>query len=249
MRKQRGYKRETPEALLRDYKLFAIACEGGKREPGYFGLLKYVSRRVSVDIIEEVVSDQEMETAHQHKSAPKWVLDRAMRYIEKEGLSKEDELWFVLDKDRWSDDQLREIFLYCEQQPNWNIVISNPCFEVWLYFHKKADIDASGVMTCANFKHEISGFFSGGYHPLKFIGHIVKASEHARNADSDDQHFLPEENRTKLYQLADSVMEFVGTNDFDHFLKVVLPALIKAEMKKAEKAKKVEKPKNSSRGK
>ena len=34
MRKKRGYSREVE--LVRDYKLFAIACEGGKRESEYF---------------------------------------------------------------------------------------------------------------------------------------------------------------------------------------------------------------------
>jgi hypothetical protein len=238
MRKQRGYKRETPEALLRDYKLFAIACEGGKREPEYFNLLRFISRRVSVDIIQDVVSDEEMETTHQNKSAPRWVLDRAMRYIEKEGLSDEDELWFVLDKDRWSDEQLREIFEYCQQKTNWNIVISHPCFEVWLYFHKKKEIDNSGLSSCNDFKRDLSTFFSGGYHPLKFIGHIVQAAANARESDTDKEHFLPAPYRTKLYLLAESVMSFVGNNDFERFLTVIIPDLIKSEMRKTEAAKK-----------
>jgi hypothetical protein len=31
--KKRGYNRNTPIHLVRDYKLFVIACEGAKREP------------------------------------------------------------------------------------------------------------------------------------------------------------------------------------------------------------------------
>jgi hypothetical protein len=42
MRKKRGYKREVE--LVRDYKLFAIACEGGKREPDYFKAQPSASR-------------------------------------------------------------------------------------------------------------------------------------------------------------------------------------------------------------
>ncbi len=56
MRKKRGYTRETPDELLRDYKLFAIACEGEKREPEYFNLFRFMSGRVAVDVIENVVS-------------------------------------------------------------------------------------------------------------------------------------------------------------------------------------------------
>ena len=229
MRKKRGYTREVPNELMRDYKLFAIACEGKKREPQYFNVFRYLSPRFTVDIIEDVITDEEMIATHTHKSAPKWVLDRAMRYIEKEGLSPEDELWFVLDKDRWSEVQLREIQTYCEQQPNWHVIISNPCFEVWLYFHKKADIAASSSVNCNDFKHEISDFEKGGYHPLKFIPNIKEAIVNAEHADINLNHFMPGLKQTKMHKLAKSMMDFVGENDFQHFLTVILPQLIKSE--------------------
>ncbi len=34
--KVRGYTRDVPEDKVRDYSLFAIACEGAEREPEYF---------------------------------------------------------------------------------------------------------------------------------------------------------------------------------------------------------------------
>jgi len=231
MRVKRGYTREVPVELLRDYKLFAIACEGGVREPAYFKLFSYMSRKVTVDVIEEVISDEEMATIHQNRSAPKWVLDRAMRYVDKEGLSAEDELWFVLDKDRWSDEQLREIFQYCGQQPNWNIVISNPCFEVWLYFHKKENILISDSESCANFKKEISNFTKGGYHPLDYIADINQAAINARKSDPDTSHFMPIHKVTKVYMLAESIMTFVGKNDLTDFINVKLPVLLKKHKK------------------
>ncbi|MCO5949523.1 RloB family protein [Mucilaginibacter flavidus] len=229
MRKKRGYDREVPEELVRDYKLFAIACEGGKREPQYFGVFRYLSPRLAVDVIEDVVTDEEMAVLYTHKSAPRWVLDRAMRYIEKEGLAPEDELWFVLDKDRWSDEQLRGIQEYCEQQPNWHVAISNPCFEVWLYFHMKADIAASASVSCNDFKHEISTFDKGGYHALKYVPLLKEAIKNAENADTHPGHFMPGFKETKMYELAKSVMSFVGENDFDDFLNLKLPKLIAVE--------------------
>ena len=229
MRKKRGYDREVPAELVRDYKLFAIACEGGKREPQYFGIFRYLSPRLAIDVIEDVVTDEEMAIIHTHKSAPRWVLDRAMRYIEKEGLASEDELWFVLDKDRWSDRQLREIQEYCAQQANWHVAISNPCFEVWLYFHFKADIDISKSVSCNDFKHEISTFDSAGYHPLKYIPRIQEATLNAENADSHIGYFMPGFKETKMYELAKRVMAFVGENDFADFLNSKLPKLIASE--------------------
>jgi len=218
MRKKRGYQRDTPKELVRDYKLFAIACEGGKREPAYFRLFENMSKKVTVDIIEDKVSEQELAHKYETKSAPKWVLDRAVKYIEKEGLTDEDDLWFVMDKDRWTDEQLRTIADYCSENPNWHIVLSNPCFEVWLYFHKEAQIPNTD-MTCKALKTEVAQLEKGGYSPAKFIPNLFDAIFNAENVDSDKAHFLPNSGETKIYQLGKALIEVIGKKDFEAFLK------------------------------
>jgi hypothetical protein len=232
MRKKRGYKRETPVELVRDYKLFAIACEGSKTEPSYFNVFTHLSRKIAVDIIEEIVSDEEIQTKLTNKSAPKWVLERAIRYIEKEGLSDEDELWFVMDVDKWDKKQLSEIASYCEKYPNWHIVLSNPCFEVWLYFHKKADIKKSVSKTCQDFKHEISKFDKGGYHPYKYIPLLPDAIKNAKIADIRSDHYFPGIKVTKVYQLGEAIMKVIGVNDFNTFVENTLPELIRLSIEK-----------------
>ncbi|HUW93666.1 MAG TPA: RloB family protein [Bacteroidales bacterium] len=226
--KKRGYKRDTPLGLVRDYKLFAIACEGGKREPDYFNVFQYLSRKIKVDVIENCVTDNEMFRKHEQNSAPKWVLDRAIRYIEKNDLKDEDDLWFVIDKDRWSDIQIRELATFCSEFPNWHLVVSNPCFEVWLFFHKKADIKASISVSCNDFKKEISSFEKGGYHPLKFIPDFQKAIVNAKANDSDVQHFMPKINETKVYQLGEAILAEVHNTDILEFINVTIPRLIKS---------------------
>lgn len=236
--KKRGYNRDTPLEYVRDYKLFAIACEGEKTEPRYFNVFQYASAKVKVDVIENYVSDAEMQNKHAHKSAPKWVLDRAVKYIEKENLSDEDDLWFVIDTDRWSDAQIRELADYCADYSNWHIVISNPCFEVWLYFHKKADINASESITCQHLKSEIANFEKGGYHPYKFISNLQEAINNAKTADSSPNHYMPNFKETKVYELAEALLQEIGKNDFDAFIKTKLPELINIEIKKASISKK-----------
>lgn len=223
--KKRGYKRDTPLELVRDYKLFAIACEGGKREPGYFNVFQHLSRKIKVDVIENYVTDEEMFRKYETNSAPKWVLNRAMRYIEKNDLKDEDDLWFVIDKDRWTDSQIRELALCCERYNNWHIVISNPCFEVWLYFHKKADITSSSSVSCNDFKKEISGFEKGGYHPLKFIPDFKRAIENAKANDSDKDYFMPKIKETKVYLLGEAILAQVNNSDIVEFINVTIPRL------------------------
>jgi hypothetical protein len=226
--KKRGYKRDTPVELVRDYKLFAIACEGGKREPGYFNVFQYLSSKIKVDVIENYVTDDEMFRKYETNSAPKWVLDRAMKYIEKNDLKDEDDLWLLIDKDRWTDPQIRELASYCDNYPNWHLVISNPCFEVWLYFHKKSDIKFSISVSCNDFKKEISSFEKGGYHPLKFIPDFQKAIVNAKANDSDVNHFMPNVNETKVYQLGEAILVEVHDIDIIEFINVTIPRLIKS---------------------
>lgn len=225
MRKKRGYTREVSVELVRDYKLFAIACEGSKREPDYFKILRYLSKKIAVDVIEEIVSEEEALSINPNKSAPKYVLDRAVRYIEKEGLNNEDDLWIVMDVDRWSEEQLREVASYCDQFPNWNIVLSNPCFEVWLYFHKKADINISNSTSCNDFKSEISTLEKGGYDPVKFLHFLNDAIFNAKTSDSDKNHFIPKLKETKVYKLGEAILEVIGKNDFEKFINSALPKL------------------------
>lgn len=237
MRKKRRYKRETPLELVRDYKLFAIACEGEKREPEYFKVFRFLSRKIAVDVIEDIVNEEEAMTINPNKSAPLWVLDRAMRYIEKEGLNDEDDLWFVMDTDRWSTIQLREIATYCENFPNWHIVLSNPCFEVWLYFHKKNNIDSSISVSCGDFKNEISKLEKGGYHPLKFISTLPEAIANSKAVDKDPAYFFPDFKVSKVYQLGEAVLEVVGQKGFNDFVNQTLPILVQQEIEKARKSK------------
>jgi|SRR5690554_3820545 len=213
MRKKRGYNRDTPKELLRDYKLFAIACEGSKREPEYFNLFRYMSPKIKVDIIEDYASKNS-----NLKSAPKWVLERALCYIEKEGLNNDDDLWFVMDIDRWKTEQLREINDLCSQNENWHIVLSNPCFEVWLYFHKKEKISFSVPITCQMLKKEISKIEKGGYHPQKILPYLKDAIKNAKQNDTNKNFFIPNINETKVYELGEALLTKIGDSDFNNFI-------------------------------
>lgn len=231
IRKKRGYQRETPTELLRDYRLFAIACEGGKREPHYFKLFEHFSERIKVDIIEDKVHEQELLQKYETKSAPKWVLERAIKYIEYEGLIDEDELWFVMDVDRWEFAQLKEIIDYCQKSKNWNIALSNPCFEIWLYLHKHNNIDAIEASSCSDFKGVIGNLDKGGYNVLNFI-HLVKdAVNNAKNLDENPDSSFPELKRTKVYQLLTSVLKFVTENNFKNFMEIKYPEMLTQQLK------------------
>jgi hypothetical protein len=197
-RKNRGYKRGEPH---RDATLFVIACEGAVREKEYFEHLGKYTSRIRVRVLENTHGN----------SAPKWVMDSAARYEEEIGIRDQDQLWFVIDVDRWPVQQIRSIHEECEKRSNWGIALSNPCFEVWLYLHVD-DIRDSKSTTCNELKGELPEKIQGGYNKEKFIPLIRKAHERALELDNNPKHFMPEPMRTKMHLLTIEILNILGAN-------------------------------------
>lgn len=78
-RKKRGYKRLVDKK--RDYRLFAIACEGSVRERDYFERFEVLSTRISVDLISDI--DEFGNVTISSNSSPEHVLRRAQVYSDK----------------------------------------------------------------------------------------------------------------------------------------------------------------------
>lgn len=87
-RKKRGYKRLVEKK--RDYRLFAIACEGSVRERDYFECFEVLSSRISVDLIADV--DEEGNVVVTHNSSPEHVLQRAQIYADNTDLVDGDQM-------------------------------------------------------------------------------------------------------------------------------------------------------------
>jgi len=196
-RKNRGYKRGEP---FRDAILFVIACEGAIREKEYFEFLGTRSSQIKITVLENKDGN----------SAPKWVLDSAARYVEEKDLRDDDQLWFVMDIDRWPDDQLRAIHEECEKRTNWYMALSNPCFEVWLYMHVD-DIQNSTSATAQELKTELNSKIKGGYNKRIFIPAIREAHRQSAALDDND-HFMPKFMRTKMHLLTGQIFAIVGSN-------------------------------------
>ena len=88
--------RERQEAF-RDVRLIVIASEGKDTERIYFKALahEYANPRVHVHILER--SEEE-----QNCSSPEHVLRQLNNYKSQYDLEADDELWLVIDKDKWT---------------------------------------------------------------------------------------------------------------------------------------------------
>lgn len=211
-RKKRGYVREIPDdGLKRDYRLFAIACEGSKREKEYFQQLEGISRRVIVEYIE----DEEYKT--DPPSSPSHVLRRAVEYAEKANLNDEDSIWLVMDVDRWGNKALNDVHDECNKRQNWHIVLSNPCFEIWLLYHTTDNLDNINTDSGKECKQALDAQSPQGYNPKRYIVLIKDAIKNAKAADQSNG-WYPERGNTKIHELVESLMNFVSIKEFEAFV-------------------------------
>ena len=198
-RKNRPYKKGKPH---RDARLFVIVAEG-EREDKYFQYFNEKNLRIQVKIIPR----------KENQSAPNHFLSRIEKYIDEGGWSPKDNdiLWCVLDVDKWPRTEIENIYAACQQNTNWNIGISNPCFEVWLLFHTMEKITDNGE-TPNQLKRLLHEQMSGGYKVENFAPLIETACQNSTEADENPHGYFPDRMQTKLYGLGNEIVKKLGGN-------------------------------------
>lgn len=180
--KNRLYERKEPD---RDATLCIIYCEGSKREPQYFQYFKGLSSRI---ILEVVKADS------QGDNSPSGLYRQACSDIEGSGpdslvkhvVGEGDQVWFVIDTDTWGF-HIPELRSSCAGKSNWHVAQSNPCFEVWLYYHLFSEDAASVVLTdCTAWKNYVNAMIPGGFnsrkHPIFITDAITNAERNFNTA-------------------------------------------------------------------
>lgn len=208
--KNRLYKREQPS---KEAKSVFIFCEGAKRERDYFSYFVNIDSRINIEVYP--INDQE-------DNSPLGLLKIAEECIlgsnddskpkPKYDFREGDEVWIVLDidKDKFNsrDPQFDEIRKKCENTPNWYMVLSNPCFEVWLYFHLYATKAEELSEECKVWKSFVNSSVTGGFdarkHPV-YIGAAICNAE--KNFQLEDD--KPNIGCTEVYKLGNSIFPMI----------------------------------------
>ena len=206
---RRLYSREEP---TRDAKSIYIFCEGLSREACYFNFFKELDSRINVVVHQFSPEDdnsplgllrmaEESTSSSEDGAAPKYEL------------MENDEIWLVFDRDHDKADsrapQITEIREICNPKNDWEIAISNPCFEVWLYYHCNEDKpDFEGIECSAEWKTFLNRAVRGGFDSRKHPGLIATA---ITNAESNFTQILgePDIACTEVFRLAKVIYGFV----------------------------------------
>jgi len=119
----------TRRSGYRDSRLIVIASEGTRTEPAYFEALRdYLltsPSRVHVEVLRREPGSP---------SAPEYVIEQLDSFKRSWKLSSDDELWAVIDYDRWGEAKLSTVATAASQK-SYHLAISRPCFEVWRLLH------------------------------------------------------------------------------------------------------------------
>lgn len=194
--KRRNFSRKTD---IRSYKkLFLIATEGTKTEPQYFNMFRHSNNIVDVRCIKG-----------SSKSAPKYVLNTMKSYLKKINLRKDDEAWLVIDKDMWSDSQIKELFDWTKKNIKYNLAVSNPKFEYWLLLHFEEGKNANTPSSCVEKLRKYLPDYNKNIDIRKItIDKIIKAIEVAEKKDVPPCIDWPREaGKTTVYRLVKKLVE------------------------------------------
>lgn len=192
-RRKRPLNRTIPH--LRDTKLIIIATEGKKTEKQYFDLF----RNVKVQIL--------VVTADDNLSAPEYVLEKLDKFRNDFQIDDNDELWLMTDVDRWGSKKLSEISKLCNQK-DYQLAISNPCFEIWLYLHF-SDIDKVKIKDCSSVKKllkiHLGSYNSSNLNIEEFRPYVEIAIERAKNLHENNNERFPASIGSHVYKVIEKI--------------------------------------------
>lgn len=209
--------RERQEAF-RDARLIVIASEGKDTERIYFKALakEYSNPRVHVHILER-------SEAEQNNSSPEHVLKQLNNYKEQYALEADDELWLVVDKDRWTEAMLSRVATECAQDDYMHMALSNPCIEFWLLLHlvdvslltheeqlqwleNRRKSRNTDPYLKVRLRQEMGSYHESAYDAQMLIANVETAIERARALDKNSADRWPQTLGTRVYLLAESIM-------------------------------------------
>ena len=143
-----------------------------------------------------------------------------------------DTVWFVIDTDSWETEgkitPLREfcktlnqteLEKYSELKPYtaWQVGQSNPCFEIWLYYHFFIDVpNTEEIENFSNFKEFLSNVISGGFDNVKDPTRLEAAIANASANFKLDENEKLALYSTELYKLGKEILRFIK-KDLDKY--------------------------------
>jgi hypothetical protein len=182
-------------------KVFVVAMEGSQTEPIYFRELK-PNRDASVRLI--------LVGSTGHKSSPSEVFARLRAWESKQSLKSTDEAWIVIDRDSFPDAELDDVCAKAKLR-SYEVAVSNPCFELWLWLHLRDNLHFLDRQHCLRqLRRELPGYEKGNYSARGLIqGGCALAIERAAALDVNPLQPWPRQQATRIHRLVQKLLPHV----------------------------------------
>ena len=207
---KRLFVREAPSRLAKSIYIF---CEGAKREYQYFQYFKELDSRINIEVY-KLDPTENNSPLGLFDIAKQCILSDIKNEKAKYSFQKGDEVWIVLDIDKDKLDsrkpQIEKIQQEINTLNNWNLSLSNPCFEVWHYYHLEKEMPTfNNLEVCKNWKNHINNVVKGGYDSRRHPILILDAQTNSEN-NFESENSIPTEGNTDLFNLSKIILELIG---------------------------------------
>lgn len=215
--RRKDYSKQSPSKDARKLYLF---CEGEGTEPDYFAFFKGLSS--NLEII-PIPPEEGTDPLKLMEMAKRKLLNEDSRYSL--DYLANDSAWFVIDTDTWEKEGkitplkgfcaennavIWERFTELKPYSVWNVAQSNPCFEIWLYYHfceNSPSLD--DIEAYPSFKAFINSVVSGGFDFQKDPAKVETAVENAKANFKRNELGKLELFSTEVFELAKMIIPFV----------------------------------------
>jgi len=212
---KREFKPRKRKSAFRDASFIVIATEDEYTERQYF--LDFISPkyyrnpRVHVEVLKRKT----------HASSPKHVMDALNKFRHDYRLKDYDELWMIIDRDKWTRKELSDVAAKCVQK-GYSLSVSNPCFELWLLLHiksideytsneksnleKNQKVNGNRTLLEQEISDILGSYNKSNLDTSKFLPKVEYAIEQARQLDTNPGQRWPISLRTRVYRLAERII-------------------------------------------
>lgn len=193
---------ELPKAF------FIIISGGEERENDYFKIISHQDKFERIKI--EFIADPQ-------KLSPDGMLELAQykkaRYTSSKHTDEEpDKIYLISDVDHFMN-KLLHIKPICTDE-GFHLIISNSCFEVWLYYAYHDEIPnftipSDYLKISSKFKGWLPSVIRGGIKPKKAILNIYQNVVNARKNYKEDENGIPKLFSTNMFELAQDLIPLI----------------------------------------
>lgn len=212
----------TKRAPSKDAGKIYIVCEGAETEKSYFNFFEGLSSNLELIVIPPEEGTDPLKLM---ALAERILLSDTGRYSL--DFMQGDQIWFAIDTDSWeTEGKIKPLRDFCAGQNEsitqkysevkpyqaWNVAQSNPCFEIWLYYHLYNTLpDEAIVKEYPSMKAFVDSLIVGGFDFQKDPARIDDAIRNTEINFYRQDNGNPAEFSTEQYLLGKEIFRFVGS--------------------------------------